>query len=250
MSERAPYSRVYWIVRRDPRLATIYGNDANFAAWTRLLIAADMAWPAPADIPASTKRAALKALEDAGVIEIIPGGLFRFHGLDAERGRRRAAAGGQTPPEPAPLGDHLGTERSPRREEEEEETRQDEQETSQDARDPADSYWSLSGRYPTDRTLAWIDDLTRQYGAEAVIAAMGTANQHGSAQGLLGRVSDELKRNARKLDLKARAAEAQRITENRKASAASQLTISRHNAGQHEDAPDEACPACRMRGAA
>ena len=248
MSERAPYSRIYWTVRSDPRLAAIYGNDANFAAWTRLLIAADMAWPAPADIPASTKRAALTALEQAGVVELLPGGLFRFHGLDAERGRRRSAAGGHAVPEPDPLGDHLGTTRSPSREEEEEETRREE--PSRDARDPADTYWSLSGRYPTDRTLAWIDDLTGQYGADAVIAAMGTAHRTGSAQGLLGRVSDELKRNARKLDLKARAAEAQRITENRRASAASQLTISRHNAGQHEAAPDETCPACRLRGAA
>lgn len=92
MSERAPYSRVYWTVRNDPRLAGIYSDDHHWAAWNRLLLAADMAWPAPADLPANIRRASLRALEAAGVIELVPGGLFCFHGLDAERGHRREAA--------------------------------------------------------------------------------------------------------------------------------------------------------------
>jgi hypothetical protein len=92
MSERAPYSRVYWTVRNDPRLADIYSDDHHWAAWNRLLLAADMAWPAPADLPGSVRRASLSALVSAGVVELLPGGLFRFHGLDAERGERRIAA--------------------------------------------------------------------------------------------------------------------------------------------------------------
>ena len=92
MSERAPYSRVYWTVRNDPRLVGIYSDDHHWAAWNRLLLAADMAWPAPADLPANVRRASLRALEAAGVIELLPGGLFCFHGLDSERGRRRDAA--------------------------------------------------------------------------------------------------------------------------------------------------------------
>jgi hypothetical protein len=92
MGERAPYSRVYWTVRDDERLADIYPDDRHLATWLRLLIAADAMWPAPADLPGSVRRASVKALEAAGVIELLPGGLFRFHGLDAERGRRRDAA--------------------------------------------------------------------------------------------------------------------------------------------------------------
>ena len=92
MSERAPYSRVYWTVRNDDRLAGIYSDDHHWATWNRLLLAADMAWPAPADLPANARRASLRALEAAGVIELLPGGLFCFHGLDTERGRRREAA--------------------------------------------------------------------------------------------------------------------------------------------------------------
>lgn len=92
MSERAPYSRVYWSVRNDARLATIYCDDHHWAAWNRLLLAADMSWPAPADLPANVRKASLATLVEAGVIERLAGGLFVFHGLDAERGRRRVAA--------------------------------------------------------------------------------------------------------------------------------------------------------------
>lgn len=90
--DRAPYSRVYWTIRNDPRLLGIYPNDAHLATWMRLLLAADMSWPAPADIPSNVSRKSLDALESAGVIELVAGGMFTFHGLDAERGRRREAA--------------------------------------------------------------------------------------------------------------------------------------------------------------
>lgn len=90
--DRAPYSRVYWTIRNDPRLLGIYPNDAHLATWMRLLLAADMSWPAPADIPSNVSRKSLEALESAGIIELVAGGMFTFHGLDAERGRRREAA--------------------------------------------------------------------------------------------------------------------------------------------------------------
>ena len=117
MSERQPYSRVYWTVRADDRLATIYGNNDHLATWLRLLLAADMAWPAPADVPGSARRQSLAALEGAGIIELLPGGLFRFHGLDTERGRRaeaaRASSAHRSPPERGPNGIQVGPERLP-----------------------------------------------------------------------------------------------------------------------------------------
>jgi hypothetical protein len=113
MSDRAPYSRVYWTVRSDPRLVDIYANDHHWATWNRLLLAADMAWPAPADLPATANRSSLRALVAAGVIEILPGGLFAFHGLDTERGRRRAAAASYTGPRRDPSGSETGPRRDP-----------------------------------------------------------------------------------------------------------------------------------------
>lgn len=32
MSERSPYSRVYWTIRDDARLASVYPHDAHLAA--------------------------------------------------------------------------------------------------------------------------------------------------------------------------------------------------------------------------
>jgi hypothetical protein len=82
------FSRVYHSIRDDTRLAAVYTDDAALATWLRLLIAADRAWPAPADIPRSVRRPALRKLVDAGVVELLPGDLYRFHGLDAEREMR------------------------------------------------------------------------------------------------------------------------------------------------------------------
>jgi len=91
MSE-TPYSRVYWSIRDDERFAGIYGHDACLATWLRLLIAADAVWPHPADLPASARPKPVAALAEAGVIDLLPGKMYRIHGLDAERGRRQGIA--------------------------------------------------------------------------------------------------------------------------------------------------------------
>lgn len=85
-----PYSRVYWRVAEDPRFLTIYPDDRHLATWLRLLMLADAMYPTAAPIPATARRASVKALIDCGLIEAIPGGLFRVHGLAAERTRRGA----------------------------------------------------------------------------------------------------------------------------------------------------------------
>lgn len=217
MSERAPYSRVYWTIRNDARLAAVYPSDANLAAWLRLLIAADMAWPAPADIPAGVNRRALRALEEAGVIEV-RGTMYTFHGLDTERGRRRDAAassaghrwgsGRDADGMRSDTGRNASRAEPSRAETSRAEPRED---------DPADTYWTLTGKYPTDRTTAWLDDLTETYGAPAVISALGTCHIEDSRTGtLLGRVKDVLARDARRLDMAEREAEKARVVELRK----------------------------------
>jgi len=110
VSERAPYSRVYWAIVDDPRFATIYGDDRHLATWLRLLIAADALWPASCAIPATARKASVKALVDVGLVELAAFG-FRIHGLDAERGRRRDAA--RTVPKRDPDGRQTVPERSP-----------------------------------------------------------------------------------------------------------------------------------------
>jgi hypothetical protein len=112
MSERAPYSRVYWSIVDDPKLAAIYDSNDHLATWLRLLMLADGQWPASSPVPATARRASVAALVDAGLVDIIPGGRFRIHGLDAERGRRRDAA--RTGTKRDPNGDQTGPEREQR----------------------------------------------------------------------------------------------------------------------------------------
>lgn len=88
MTERA-YCRVYYTIKDDPKFEGIREDDHHLAAWLRLLMAADAIWPASPDLPASARKASVKALVDAGIVDILPGGRYRIHGLDAERGTRR-----------------------------------------------------------------------------------------------------------------------------------------------------------------
>ena len=92
MSDRAPYSRVYWSIIDDPKFTEVYDSDRALACWLRLLIAADAIWPAPASIPATSSKTSVALLVRVGLIDLQPGGRYRIHGLDSERGIRRLAA--------------------------------------------------------------------------------------------------------------------------------------------------------------
>lgn len=224
MSERQPYSRVYWSIRTDPKFDGIYADDRHLATWLRLLIAADATWPAPADVPASARKSSINALVEAKLIDLLPSGMFKVRGLDAERGRRRDAARegadiryGRTPNAP-----HLQSERTPngvlaKPSQAEDETSRAEGETPR-APDPADAYWSLTGKYPNGGALSWIDDMSASYGPEAVVKAIAKAHlQDKSASTLLGRAQDVLRSEARALSLKAQETERQRLKERRAA---------------------------------
>ncbi len=91
MSDRAPYSRIYWTIVDDEKFALIFDNDAHLAAWLRMLLIADQAHPASALVPANARRSSVKALTEAGLIDVT-GTRFRIHGLDAERTRRSGPA--------------------------------------------------------------------------------------------------------------------------------------------------------------
>lgn len=195
MSERAPYSRVYWTIRQDERLASIYPDDHLLATWLRLLIAADMAWPAPADIPRSVSAKSLEALKAAGVIEVT-GGLFTFHGLDSERGRRadaaRASSAARTGSERDPNGKRTGPERPPSLAE----PSQDKPSLDTGA-DPADTYWKLAGRYPSERVRTWLDQLSAEYGSESVASTLAVVWTTGPKNEAIGRCIDALKSRER-----------------------------------------------------
>jgi len=88
MADSDPYSRHYWRLVDDPKFAEIFDDDHHYATWSRLLMLADQAWPASAHVPISVRRASLSKLSEVGLIDLLPKGRFKMHGLDYERRKR------------------------------------------------------------------------------------------------------------------------------------------------------------------
>lgn len=210
MSERQPYSRVYWSIQHDTKFDGIREDMRLIGSWLTLLVIADQAWPSPAYQPPIVPKSAMTALAEAELIDQLGGGRYRIRGLDGERGRRAAAArrdptGTQPGPKPDPVARI-------------DETRRDEDETrlAETPRDAADGYWQLTGKFPTGRALDWIDNLAATYGADATIAAFVKAHRaNPSVADLLSRAQDILRADARKLDLREREDEQRRLAEKR-----------------------------------
>lgn len=87
-----PYLRVYRRNVDDPRFEMVYASDSALATWLRLGLEADAAWPASAPLPYGVKRAALKTLQEAGLIVLQPGNRYRMPDLDTEREKRSESA--------------------------------------------------------------------------------------------------------------------------------------------------------------
>ena len=203
-----PYSRVYWEAIDDTKFATVWDDDHALSAWLRLLVAADMAWPASATLYHGVRRTALKALVDAGLVDMQTGGRYRIHGLDKERQRRsddaRAAINtrwhGRSDGAPAYTDEDYGrssdgiptypngsTERIPSQDE----PRRDEQSRAETepsraehgaragkADEPYRTAEELTGDFPVQRfepnALRTLDALCDRRGIPAVVAAMRT----------------------------------------------------------------------------
>jgi hypothetical protein len=104
-----PYIRIYFETRGDDRFDHAYECDTCWAAYSRLLMDAEAAYPAAATLPVSLKRHAKAKLLDAGIIELRPHDCFVVHGLGAERRRRShqgvAGAAARWNADPIPLPD-------------------------------------------------------------------------------------------------------------------------------------------------
>lgn len=87
-----PHNGEFSIIRHglldDDKFSEVYPDDALFAAWTRLLIAADKAYPAPAAIPYGTKPRSFERLVEVGLIVKTPNNHYLVKGMPAERALR------------------------------------------------------------------------------------------------------------------------------------------------------------------
>lgn len=88
VSDDNTYARLYHRFRVE--FPDVYGNDAQLAAWVRLLMLADASWPSRPFMPRSVKSRPLAALVGVGLV-ILDGDSYTVLGLDAERTRRRNA---------------------------------------------------------------------------------------------------------------------------------------------------------------
>lgn len=219
------YARVYFDrIERDPKFDGIRSNRALYGSWLLLLQEAEKAWPSPAFPPPTNwvPKREFALFVDRGIIDMTSDGRYFMHGLAtirAERSVRASTAAharwdaGRNADSSASGIANASAPRMPSTDK----TSTDKTSTA-DAHDPADTYWSVTGRYPTEKVLAWIDDLAAQYGAAVVTTAIAECHQVDRETGtLLGRVTTTLKRDARKLDLDERRAEQARLVEKRAA---------------------------------
>lgn len=230
MSEH--YIRVYSSVIDDPKFADVYPNEAAIGTWLKLLLTADAVWPASCDLPRWVRPGPLRLLVDAGIVDLLPAHRFRIHGLDAERTRRAASAavGGRASARSRGA-EHSLNDRStvvptsfpdqpneiePIRAETKNETKNEPSNPRADTTDPADAYWQLTGKYPSDKALSWIDDMAAKFGSEATVRAIATCHiEDRNGKDLLSRTQDRLRAEARELDRREREDEQRRLAEKR-----------------------------------
>lgn len=156
------YVRVYQSVVDDEKFVTIYDDDHHFATWVRLLMAADAMWPASCPIPANARKASLRALCEAGIVDV-QGSRFRIRGLDKEReqrsesARNAAALRWHTERIPTPNADPMPSRAEPSKAEPSraEQPREDRD----DGRADLEAFLLLTRRTPTPRQRKLLDGL-------------------------------------------------------------------------------------------
>jgi hypothetical protein len=174
MSDRQPYSRVYWSFLHDEKYRKARAKiEEDFVArhwareiaalrgtWLLLLILHDQAFPAPAMLPASLHQPSLDLLVHVGFVKIIDGDAYEVCGLLTER-TRRAESARRGDPVRDPNGTQTGPKRDPNGRIDE--TRRDE--TSKDEDDPPwlTAWFSVRKRLPTPGQQKVIDDYLRTF---------------------------------------------------------------------------------------
>ena len=93
MSADDPFVTVRRRIIDDPRFADVYADATTLGWWLKLLLGADAAWPASAELPRSCPAASVTALAAVGLVVVYPHGRYRMPDHDQEREARSRAAG-------------------------------------------------------------------------------------------------------------------------------------------------------------
>lgn len=88
------YARIYQSIRNDPKFDTVRDDERALGAYVRLLMEAELTFPAHPLLPASLSRYARNLLIKAGLL-LISGSHYTISGLKAEREARYGAGRGR-----------------------------------------------------------------------------------------------------------------------------------------------------------
>jgi hypothetical protein len=210
------YVRVYWSIVDDEKFATVFDDNDHLATWLRLLMAADQAWPASANVPAALRKRSLEELVRVGLIDLVPGGRFRIRGLDSERIRRSDSARNA-----AALrwhSDGNATASGTRMPSRAEPSKAEPSRAEEDEWDILDVYFRLTGSPPRSQGVRdFLSQMSERFGAKRFGQVLASEYAADRALGtLIGRARDRLAVEDHNAERDERAAEKARIAANRR----------------------------------
>ncbi len=210
MSDLGPYARIYQSIWTDPRFETIIDSDLRLGTWVRLLLLAEAAWPQDAAVPQTISQRALNALETCGLVELKRAGMYRIHGLDAERQRRsehgREAVKRRWHPDTPSITPSnalsntqpiLAPRPSPSTSSS---LSENDVERAVPSGEPLlDALTLALGTFPSKKAIEWADSLVAEYGEDATVRALGWAATTGPVK-VISRAQSHLKEQAARRD--------------------------------------------------
>lgn len=198
----------------------VWFDPTGLSTFVRLLALSEKAWPGLPEFPRAVRRSDLALLERLGLVTPTDHNRYSMKGWGQEREARASKARDSVRSryDRSTTVERTYNERTtaPARPLVSVSASTSSNGVGSGEGDPADAYWSLTGKYPTDKVLAWLDDLTAKFGAEAATRALAQAHIADAATStLLGRAQDQLRSEARGLDRKEQEAEKERLREKR-----------------------------------
>jgi hypothetical protein len=179
------YVRLFW--RFADEYPDVYNDDGALALYTRLLRLADMAWPAAATLPFGVRKVAMGFLtrerEGGALIQKVTDGTYRVRGMDKHRAKRsqsgkdaadarwgnadgnaigNAERNADGNADPSQGGMPIKAEQS----------RADQSSSEQADADAAASLYQRTGRFPSSKVVAWLNDIARDHGEARLVAAI------------------------------------------------------------------------------
>ena len=169
------YCRVYYDVIDDPKFKDIYPDKVALGWWLTLLLIADAMWPASAPLPYGIDEGVLARLVTRQIV-VVDGPMFRIKGLDSERQKRsKQAASAANMRWHSDRNATASAANMPSRAEpsKAEQSREDDGDANaMRPHDAAAAFYDLQGGQASPKALKWVDELSSEYGDDAVISEM------------------------------------------------------------------------------